>query len=130
VLTALESHKSALRKRVAHLERLIDTVEQTMAHLKGECKMSEKQLFDVFNDAQQAWANLASGGLNATMNLAGAATAGGMTAMSAAGAGGGSATTINNSVSMSMPTTINNGMDAAAFQARVLQTVTRAVRGY
>ena len=83
-----------------------------------------------FNDAQRAWASLASGGLNATMNLGSAAVAGGMTAMSAAGAGGGSATTINNSVSMSMPTTINNGMDAAAFQARVLQTVTRAVRGY
>lgn len=54
VLGALESHRTALSQRIAHLERLIDTVDKTLAHLRGEMEMSEKQLFEPFNEAQQA----------------------------------------------------------------------------
>jgi MerR family transcriptional regulator, thiopeptide resistance regulator len=54
VMGALESHREALRGRIAHLERLIETVDHTIMHLKGKKKMSEKQLFDVFSEEQQA----------------------------------------------------------------------------
>jgi len=54
VLTALESHKAELQKRMAQWERLISTVEQTILHIKGEKTMSEKQLFTAFTDEQQA----------------------------------------------------------------------------
>lgn len=52
VLAALESHKSALRKRINHLENVIKTVEDTIDHLKGRKEMTKKQLFDVFNEEQ------------------------------------------------------------------------------
>jgi DNA-binding transcriptional MerR regulator len=54
VLLALESHKDELRKRVAQMERLISTVDQTISHLKGNQTMSKKQLFEGFSDEQQA----------------------------------------------------------------------------
>jgi len=53
-LDALESHKKELRKRIAHLERLIETVDHTILHLKGEKAMSQKQMFEAFSDKQQA----------------------------------------------------------------------------
>lgn len=46
------------------------------------------------------------------------------------GSFGGTSHTTHNTVNLSMPATISNGMDAATFQAQVLQTVRRAVRGY
>lgn len=52
ILAALDSHKSALRKRIHHLENVIKTVEDTIDHLKGKRKMTKKQLFDVFNEEQ------------------------------------------------------------------------------
>jgi MerR family transcriptional regulator, thiopeptide resistance regulator len=54
VMGALESHREALRRRIAHMERLIETVDDTILHLKGKKKMSQKQLFDVFSEEQQA----------------------------------------------------------------------------
>jgi MerR family transcriptional regulator, thiopeptide resistance regulator len=54
VLRALEDHREELRKRIAHLERLIATVNHTIQHLKGEEDMSDKQLFEGFSDEQQA----------------------------------------------------------------------------
>ena len=51
---ALASPRAALRQRIAHLERLIQTVDHTLAHLRGEIAMSEKQLFEPFNEEQQA----------------------------------------------------------------------------
>jgi MerR family transcriptional regulator, thiopeptide resistance regulator len=53
VLGALEGHRAALRRRIAHTERLIETVDRTILHLKGKKKMSEKQFFEVFSDEQQ-----------------------------------------------------------------------------
>ena len=50
----LESHRQALGRRMAHLRRLAQTVEDTILYLKGEKVMSRKQLFDVFNEEQQA----------------------------------------------------------------------------
>lgn len=54
VLGALYSHKDALKKQVARLNRLIDTVDNTINHLKGNIEMSNKQLFEAFSDEQQA----------------------------------------------------------------------------
>lgn len=54
IRAALESHKDELRKRMARMERLIITVDQTLLHLKGKKAMSEKQYFQAFSDEQQA----------------------------------------------------------------------------
>lgn len=54
VLGALESHKTELRKRIARLERLIGTVDDTILHLKGQKEMSHKQYFEPFSEEQQA----------------------------------------------------------------------------
>ena len=54
VLSALQSHQADLRKRIAHLERMIHTVEQTINYLEGKQEMSHKQLFEAFSEEQQA----------------------------------------------------------------------------
>ena len=54
ILSALEQHKEQLRKRMARMERLIGTVDETILNLKGKKAMSPKQIFDVFNEEQQA----------------------------------------------------------------------------
>jgi MerR family transcriptional regulator, thiopeptide resistance regulator len=52
--TALKEHKDELKKRIERLQRLITTVDQTILHMEGKIKMSQKQLFEAFNDEQQA----------------------------------------------------------------------------
>ncbi len=54
VLRALESHKGELRKRIARMERLVATVDDTILHLKGKKDMSQKQFFNGFSEEQQA----------------------------------------------------------------------------
>lgn len=54
VLSALESHKAELARRIAQMDRLIATVDLTIVHLKGKKEMSKKQLFEGFSEAQQA----------------------------------------------------------------------------
>ena len=53
VLRALEDHRRALGQRLARLRRLLLTVDQTIAHVKGERPMSNKDLF-AFSEEQQA----------------------------------------------------------------------------
>jgi MerR family transcriptional regulator, thiopeptide resistance regulator len=53
VTSALESHKAELRKRIAKLELLLDTVDDTLLHLRGKKEMTKKQLFAGFSDEQQ-----------------------------------------------------------------------------
>jgi len=53
-LSALESHKTQLGKRIERLQRLVQTVDNTLEHLKGENEMSKRQLFEAFSDEQQA----------------------------------------------------------------------------
>jgi len=53
VLGALQSHKDALKKQVARLNRLINTVDNTINHLKGNNIMSEKAYFEGFNEEEQ-----------------------------------------------------------------------------
>lgn len=54
VLSALESHRAELNRRIRRLERLVQTVDHTMLYVKGNIKMSAKQLFEAISDAQQA----------------------------------------------------------------------------
>ncbi len=54
VLAALAKHKEMLLRRIAQLERLVTTVDQTIAYLRGDLKMDNKQLFAGFSDEQQA----------------------------------------------------------------------------
>jgi DNA-binding transcriptional MerR regulator len=53
ILSALESHRKALRQRAERTERLIQTVDDTILHLKGKKEMSKKQLFEAFSEEQQ-----------------------------------------------------------------------------
>ena len=52
-LTALEQHRLALQARMQHLQRLVDTVDDTMMMMKGELPMDEERLFNVFSEEQQ-----------------------------------------------------------------------------
>ena len=51
---ALAAHRRALQARVGRLRRLIETVDQTIAYLKGDTEMEPKALFTAFTDEQQA----------------------------------------------------------------------------
>ena len=53
VLGALQSHKDALQKQAARLDRLLVTVDNTIQHLKGEKPMSEQGYFEGFSEEQQ-----------------------------------------------------------------------------
>ncbi|MCL4560561.1 MAG: MerR family transcriptional regulator [Chloroflexi bacterium] len=53
VIAALKSHRDALQGRVKRMERLIQTVDQTILHLRGETEMSQPQYFAGFNEARQ-----------------------------------------------------------------------------
>ena len=53
VLGALQSHKDALKKQVARLNRLINTVDNTIKHLEGKDIMNEKEYFEGFSEEKQ-----------------------------------------------------------------------------
>ncbi|HSL30828.1 MAG TPA: MerR family transcriptional regulator [Anaerolineales bacterium] len=53
VLGALYSHRAALQKQVARLNRLIQTVDNTINHLKGKTVMNDKAYFEGFSEEQQ-----------------------------------------------------------------------------
>ncbi len=50
---ALEDHKHQLGKKIDRLNKLINTVDQTLKYIKGEEKMNKKMLFDAFNEEEQ-----------------------------------------------------------------------------
>ena len=53
VLSALESHRLELGKRITRLEHLLGTVDNTISHIKGKQTMSSKQIFSGFSEEQQ-----------------------------------------------------------------------------
>ena len=53
VLSALQSHREALQGRVERLKRLIQTVDKTINHLKGNETMNAKGLFEGFSEEEQ-----------------------------------------------------------------------------
>jgi len=53
-VAALESHRKVLRKNLANTRRLIQTIDDTIEHLKGRKKMKGQAMFVGFDPAQQA----------------------------------------------------------------------------
>jgi MerR family transcriptional regulator, thiopeptide resistance regulator len=53
VLSALESHKEEIGKRITRLECLVETVDNTISHLKGQKEMSKKQIFAGFTPEEE-----------------------------------------------------------------------------
>lgn len=54
VLDSLHAHRAELLKRIRRLETLVQTVDKTIDHLKGNSEMEEKKFFAGFSDEQQA----------------------------------------------------------------------------
>ena len=52
-LRALQLHRVELQRRVARLNRLIDTIEHTISFMEGKSKMKKKEVFQGFNDEKQ-----------------------------------------------------------------------------
>jgi DNA-binding transcriptional MerR regulator len=52
LVNTLENHRSVLQARVSRLEALIDTINQTIASEKGEGTMSDKEIFEGFDESQ------------------------------------------------------------------------------
>jgi DNA-binding transcriptional MerR regulator len=50
---ALEAHRLSLEGRARRIERLIKTLTETLAYMKGKKSMSNKQLFAAFSDEEQ-----------------------------------------------------------------------------
>lgn len=53
VMGALQSHKEALSKQALRINRLIQTVDNTINHLKGNQAMSDEKLFEGFSEVDQ-----------------------------------------------------------------------------
>src|SRR5512142_1404633 len=53
VLVALQCHRAALSRQVGRLNRLIETVDKTILHLKGKADMCVDDLFKGFTDEEQ-----------------------------------------------------------------------------
>jgi DNA-binding transcriptional MerR regulator len=53
VLMALQGHRSALTRQVSRLNRLIETVDQTILHLKGIAAMNEHEFFRGFTPEEE-----------------------------------------------------------------------------
>ncbi|MDE3088884.1 MAG: TipAS antibiotic-recognition domain-containing protein, partial [Chloroflexota bacterium] len=53
VLRALQTHRVALKERAARLDGLMNTVDKTILRLKGELGMSDKELFEGFDEEKQ-----------------------------------------------------------------------------
>ena len=54
LLAALQGHRLTLQAKIGRLQKLVQTVDSTIAHLHGEIAMSEKNLFSGFSEAEQA----------------------------------------------------------------------------
>lgn len=50
--SSLENHRTALRKQVHRLNKLLATLEKTISSLQGEGKMSEKEYFEGFDETR------------------------------------------------------------------------------
>ena len=53
VLAALENHKAEIQKRTVRLQRLIETVDNTISYLKGQKIMDNKQIFYGFTPEEE-----------------------------------------------------------------------------
>jgi hypothetical protein len=49
----MRAHRETLQERAGRLARLIDTVDKTILHLKGELEMPERELYQGFSEEKQ-----------------------------------------------------------------------------
>ncbi len=54
LLQALESHREALKRKARRLETLMETIDHTIEHIKGQKTMDQTQYFKGFSEEQQA----------------------------------------------------------------------------
>lgn len=52
-IAALQDHKSSLETKLQHTEKLLQTIDKTIAHLKGRQKMKDEELYYGFDSEQQ-----------------------------------------------------------------------------
>jgi DNA-binding transcriptional MerR regulator len=50
---ALRSHRAALQEKIKRLEKLVETIDNTIKHLTGEVSMSKRRMFEAFSDEKQ-----------------------------------------------------------------------------
>jgi DNA-binding transcriptional MerR regulator len=53
LISALTSHKQNLSNQAERLQELMNTIDQTIKHIKGEKQMSDEQLFNGFDEEKQ-----------------------------------------------------------------------------
>jgi len=53
MITALRAHRENLHSQLAHLEKLLTTIDKTIHHLQGERDMNPKDLFEPFSEEKQ-----------------------------------------------------------------------------
>ena len=51
-LAALQNHRVSLNKKLKRLQNLVHTLDQTISSLKGENNMTDKELFEGFDETQ------------------------------------------------------------------------------
>jgi DNA-binding transcriptional MerR regulator len=54
IQTALQEHRKILLQRIAQMELIVATVDETLLYLKGEKRMETRQFFAGFSDEEQA----------------------------------------------------------------------------
>jgi DNA-binding transcriptional MerR regulator len=52
LLSALENHRSSLLGRARRVQALVETIDHTIATMKGELSMTEKEYFEGFDESQ------------------------------------------------------------------------------
>jgi DNA-binding transcriptional MerR regulator len=53
VVGSLQAHRKALRQKARRLERLLQTIDNTLRHMKGEIEMSANDMFAGFDEETQ-----------------------------------------------------------------------------
>jgi len=52
-LQALRAHRETLQERLGRLSRLIETVDKTILHIRGELKMEKREFYQGFSEEKQ-----------------------------------------------------------------------------
>ena len=53
IIRALSAHRENLYSQLAHLEKLLATIDHTISHIKGEIEMKPDEIFEPFSEEKQ-----------------------------------------------------------------------------
>jgi DNA-binding transcriptional MerR regulator len=53
MIQALSAHRENLYGQLTHLEKLLDTIDRTISHIKGEIEMKPNEIFEPFSEEKQ-----------------------------------------------------------------------------